>query len=170
MIPMTKKELAELTGYTYRRLHMIDQELPEERKLFVKCEEGKYDPVVFVQRWVDFCVNREIDKIDDLEIVKAKHEIVKTQKTELEVARMRGSLIDVQDAKRLWGNIANTVMQNMIHLPSKIAPMLIMQDNEEVISDIIRTEIKTVLTAIADTPLPEYADVTGEDAEEEDEE
>lgn len=50
---------------------------------------------------------------------EGKHEVVKTQKTELEVARMRGQLIDVTDVRRLWGDIANTVMQNLIHLPSK---------------------------------------------------
>lgn len=55
---------------------------------------------------------------DDLEAVKAKHEKVKTQKTELEVARMRGQLIDVADVKRLWGDIANTLSKNLLHIGS----------------------------------------------------
>ena len=42
MIPaMTKKELAEVAGYSYRRLHDINPELPKDKKLFVKCEGGK---------------------------------------------------------------------------------------------------------------------------------
>lgn len=171
-VEMTKKDLASLTGYTYRRIYDIDRDLPPEKKLFVEGEGGKYILALFVQRWVDYKVNRETEDIEDLDVVKARHEAVKIEKTELEVARMRGALIDVQDVKRLWGDIANTVMQNMIHLASKIAPMLRMMDNTEVIANIIDTEVRKTLTDIANTPLPSYAadESETEESEEEDDE
>lgn len=50
----TKKELAQIAGYTYRRLYDIDLSLPQEKKLFVKGDGGKYDLAVFVQRWVNY--------------------------------------------------------------------------------------------------------------------
>ena len=171
---MTKKELATLAGYTYRRLHDIDMELPKDKKLFVRSEadDKKYDPAVFVQRWVEYNVNNETDGIEDLDAVRARHEAVKIEKTELEVARMRGALIDVQDVKRLWGDVANTVMQNMIHLASKVAPMVRMMDNTEMIANVIDTEVRKTLTDIANTPLPTYAadDTETEESEEDDEE
>ena len=171
-VEMTKKDLASLTGYTYRRIYDIDRDLPPDKKLFVAGDGGKYDAAIFVQRWVDFKVNRETEDIEDLDAVKARHEAVKIEKTELEVARMRGALIDVQDVKRLWGDIANTVMQNMIHLASKIAPMLRMMDNTEVIANLIDTEVRKTLTDIANTPLPSYAadESETEESEEEDDE
>lgn len=161
-VEMTKKELATIAGYTYRRLYDIDRDLPDNKKLFVGGEGGKYDLAVFVQRWVDYNVNNEIGDVDDLDTVKARHEVVKTQKTELEVARMRGQLIDVQDVRKLWGDIANTVMQNLIHIPSKVSPLLRMMDNTERIAAIIDEAIRAALNEIAETPLPDYA------AEEED--
>ena len=164
---MTKKQLAEVAGYSYRRLHDIDRDLPEGKKLFVQSEGGKYDLAIFVQKWVEYNVANETCDNLDLDMVKAKHEVIKTQKTELEVARIRGQLIDVQDARKLWGDIANTVTQNLIHLPEKVAPMLQMLDNVEVISDIIDTEIRKVLEAFADTPLPDYASEKNEESEEE---
>lgn len=169
---MTKKELAQIAGYTYRRLYDIDRDQAPEKKLFVESEGGKYDLAIFVQRWVEYNVNNEAAEVDDLDTVKAKHEIVKTQKTELEVARMRGQLIDVQDVKRLWGDIANTVMQNLIHIPSKVAPMIRAMDNTEVIADIIGGEIRKALEEIADTPLPTYAEAgnPNDESEEEDDE
>ena len=167
---MTKKELATVAGYTYRRLYDIDRDLPQDKKLFVESEGGKYDLAVFVQRWVAYNVDTEMPETADLDTVKARHEVVKTQKTELEVARMRGQLIDVQDAKRLWGDIANTVMQNLIHVPSKVAPMLRMMDNVEIITEIISAEIRKSLEAVADTPLPTYASEESESEEEHDEE
>lgn len=164
-VEMTKKELATVAGYTYRRLYDIDRDLPKDKKLFVAGEGGKYDLALFVQRWVEYNVNSEACEVEDLDTVKARHEVVKTQKTELEVARLRGQLIDVQDVKRLWGDIANTVMQNMVHLPSKLAPLLRMQENTEVIADIIGEGIRGVLEEIADTPLPTYAAETDEESE-----
>jgi phage terminase Nu1 subunit (DNA packaging protein) len=93
---------------------------------------------------------------------------VKTKKTELEVAKMEGRLVDVQDVRRLWGDIANTVMQNMIHLPSKVAPMVVMMKSAEQIAAIIDREVRDILNSIADAPVPEYAQASISDEEGED--
>ena len=154
-----------MAGYTYRRLYDIDRELPENKKLFVPGEGGKYDLALFVQHWVEYNVSNEIEDVDDLDTVKARHEVIKTQKTELEVAKMRGQLIDVQDVRRLWGDLAHTVMQNLIHLPSKVAPILRMQDNMDYISGILDTEIRRILENITEAPMPDYA-LTDEGTEE----
>lgn len=165
-VSMTKKELATVAGYTYRRLYDIDRDLPPDRKLFVESEGGKYDLAVFVQRWVEYNVNNEAADVDDLDVVKARHEVVKTQKTELEVARLKGQLVDVQDVKKLWGDIAATVTQNIMHLPSKVAPLVRAMDSVEMISGIIDAEIRTILNDIAETPLPVYAaDEVGDEDE-----
>ena len=154
-----------MAGYTYRRLYDIDRELPENKKLFVPGEGGKYDLALFVQHWVEYNVSNEIEDVDDLDTVKARHEVIKTQKTELEVAKMRGQLIDVQDVRRLWGDLAHTVMQNLIHLPSKVAPILRMQDNTDYISGILDTEIRRILENITEAPMPDNA-LTDEGTEE----
>ena len=167
---LTKKELANIAGYTYRRLYDIDRDLPEDRKLFVESEGGKYDLAIFVQRWVEYNVTKEAPEVEDLDVVKARHEVIKAQKTELEVKRMRGQLIDVQDVRRLWGGIANMVMQNLIHLPSKLAPMIRMMDNTEQIAAIIDQGIRDVLNAMADAPLPDYAAEGDEEEESEEDE
>lgn len=169
---LTKKELANIAGYTYRRLYDIDRDLPDNRKLFVQGKDSsKYDLALFVQRWVEYNVAlHQTETSYDLDEVKARHEAIKAEKTQLEVDRMRGQLIDVADVKKLWADIANTVMQNMIHLPDKLAPQLIMRDNTEEIADIISEEIRTTLDGIADTPLPDYVEDDEDTDETEDEE
>lgn len=165
---MSKKELAEIAGYTYRWLYELDRDLPENQKLFVeaaKGKQGKYDVPTFVQRWVAYNKENSIPEDTDLAAAKTKHELIKTQKTELEVARMRGQLIDVQDVKRLWGDIANAVTQNLLGLSKKLGPALVMIESAEVISAMIDDEIRTVLTEIADTPIPEYAQEADDDGE-----
>lgn len=167
-IYLTKKELATIAGYTYRRLHDIDMGLPENGKLFVKGEGGKYDLALFVQRWVQYNVDNETGDDQTLDEVKAKHEIVKTRKTELEVARLEGKLVDVYEIRRLWGGVANTVMQNMLRLPSKVSPRLVMMKDVEMIASIIDGEIRDTLMQISETPLP--LEVASEETDEEESE
>ena len=169
---MTKKDLADAAGYSYRQLQNIDNAMPDNKKLFKKGEGGKYDLAFFVQAWVAYNVDQELGgDSEDLDAVKARHERIKTKKTKLEVRRMEGRLVDVQDVRRLWSDIANTVKQSLLHLPSTIAPMVQGMDNIEVINNIIYGEINNALNALADTPLPDYAaDDDGEDETEDDEE
>ncbi len=169
-IELTKKELASVAGYTYRRLHDIDMGLPESGKLFVKGEGGKYDLALFVQRWVQYNVDNETGCDQTLDEVKARHEVVKTRKTELEVAKLEGKLVDVQEIRRLWGGVASTVMQNMIRLPSTLAPRLVMMKDVDMIAGIIDHEIRDTLNQIADTPLPVEAAYEENSDEEESEE
>lgn len=159
----TKKDLATVAGYSYRQLYNIDRGLPEDKKLFVAREDGQYDLPTFVQRWVDYNVATQSDAPEDLDVVKARHEEVKLQKTQLEVEQLRGSLIDVQDVRRLWGDIANTVMQSLIHLPSTVAPMVQGLQNVEIITSIMDAELRRVLNALAEAPLPSYAAEAQED-------
>lgn len=166
---LMQKELAELVGKTDRQIRNIDREQEDGKRLLVKGDGGKYDAALFVQRWVNLQVDKITEGMEDLDAVKARHEIVKTEKTTLEVQRMRGELIDVHDIRKAWGDVANTVMQGMMHLPSTLAPMLQGLDNVEVIGSIIDAEIRRVLNGIANTPLPTYAadEPTTEEQEEE---
>lgn len=163
---LTKKELASVAGYTYRRLHDIDMGLPEDRKLFVQGEGGKYDLATFVQRWVAYNVDRQSYGEDmSLEEAKATHEQVKIEKTRLEVAKMRGELIDVNEVRRLWANVANTVVQNLIRIPGKIGQQVFMVEKLDAVIGIIEKEIRDCLTGISETPIPRQAD--GAETEEE---
>lgn len=154
---MTKKDLAALAGYSDRRLRDIDAGLPQQEKLFVKSEDGKYDLALFVQRWVEYRLKAERGDEATLEDVKAIHEKVKTQKTELEVAKMRGELVAVQDVRRLWGDVASAVTQAFTGLPSRVAPTILMMNSVEAIAAAIDAEVRAVLTQIAETPVPDYA-------------
>ncbi|MCE5343333.1 MAG: hypothetical protein LLF96_07090 [Eubacteriales bacterium] len=165
-ITLTKKELATVAGYTYRQLHNIDMALPQGQKLFVESEGGKYDLAVFVQRWVDYKMNSGDAEEKSLDEVKAQHELVKIQKSEIELSLMKGELVEVGEIRRLWGVVATTVTQNVLHLPSKIAPMVLGLTNAEIVASIIDREVREVLCSIADTPLPSH--ITG-DAENESE-
>lgn len=155
-IPMTKKELASVVGYSYRRLHDIDRDLPKDKKLFVMSEadDKKFDLAIFVQRWVKYNVDMAQEESEELSIVKAKHEIIKTRKTEIEVARLEGEYVNVQEVSRLWLNIASLVQNRFVGLARKLAPALVSINNPDTIEAIIDRDVRDALNMIANTPLP----------------
>lgn len=171
-IPMTMKALAAIAGYSYRRLHDIDRDLPKDKKLFVTSEADakKYDLAFFVQRWVEYNVNAAEEESEELSIVKARHEVIKTRKTEIEVARLEGEYVNVQEVSRLWLNIASLVQNRFVGLARKLAPALVSIDNPDTIEAIIDRDVRDALSMIANTPLPgEERTVAASDDEGEDE-
>lgn len=152
---MTKKELSELAGYTYRRLYDIDRALPEEKKLFVhvKKAEGdkaeRCDAALFVQRWVDYCVENAQGAKSDLDRAKAEHEVLKKRKTELEVEKMEGATVPVEEVHRRWTGIMHRVMQGMMALPGKLAGQLVMMESAEAIGALIETEVRAALVTLS---------------------
>ena len=162
---MTKKELATLAGYTYRRLYDIDRDLPKDKKLFCEAEDGKYDPALFVQRWVEYNVGQSKGTTMDLDEAKAIHEQVKIEKTRIEVARLQGELVDVNEVRRLWGTVAKTVSQNLLRLPGLLAEQVTGIKAKGAVEEIIDREIRKALEETAATPLPGTGG--GEDDEEE---
>jgi hypothetical protein len=91
----------------------------------------------------------------DLDSVRAAHETVKMKKTELQVMQMEGELIDVGDVRKMWGDIANSVMRRMIELPGIIAGEAEGATEEE-IKEMCDREIRKALEDISETPLPKY--------------
>jgi len=161
----TKAQIAELAGYSYQQLYNINKGLPEDEKIFSEGADGKCDLAAFVQRWTAYNVKTELEKMDDLNQIKARHETVKTRKTELEVYRMEGMLVDASDVKRMWADVAGTVTQNMLHIPNSLCHVLQGIEDAEVIKSILDAEIRKTLENIADAPIPwdEWKETEGEE-------
>ena len=171
MIPeLTKKELATVAGYSYRRLHDINTDLSKDKKLFVKGEGGKYDLAIFVQRWLAYWMEAVEEETEELSKVKAQHEKVKKEKTQLEVDRMKGDYVPTADVIRMWENVAAIVANRLVTLPEKLAPALVMIESTDTVYAIIEREVRDAMDMISRTPLPgENADYLAADAEEDDE-
>ena len=165
----TKAEISILAGYSDKQLNRIDKQLPEDNKLFVKGEDDKYDLAFFIQQWVRYNVEREAgDGYLDLDTVKARHEIIKTRKTELEVAKMKGQLLDKEDVKKAWGDVLVPLVQNISNMPKKLAPVFATLDNTEIIASMMDDEIRKIFDDAEKAPLPDYAIEDSEESEDDD--
>ena len=162
---LSKKDLASIAGYTYRRLYDIDKAAEKDKKLFVAGEGGKYCLSIFVQRWVQYNIEHQNDGPEDLDAEKAMHERVKREKSEIELSRMRGEVVPIQDVQRAWMDIAGVVSSRFINLPRKLAPALVMIGDPAVIEGIIERDVRDALNMIANTPLPGEGQAAPEDDE-----
>lgn len=169
---MTKTALAQLTGKVLRRIQQIDAELPDSEKLFVKGNEGKYDAALFVQRWVQYNTNKAMEDTEKLNYdqVRAQHELLKIQKTEIDIAVRRGELLDTEEVRELWDNIVTTVRNRLMHIPTTAAQRLVMMKDPAEIKAILDREIRTVLELMASSGIPERVDNPEDEEEPETEE
>lgn len=170
VLTYTKKELAMIAGYSYRRLFDINAGLSKDKKLFVPSDDGKYDLAMFVQRWVQYNIELESDGDMSLEDAKAKHEQVKITKTELEVARMRRELIEATEVRKLIVQVAEVTNQKMDQLSSRIAPKVYMLDNMDLVMGLIDKEVAETKVDIGTTLLKLNETRNDDDGGEEEEE
>ena len=148
-IEMTMKDLSALVGYTYRRMQDINKELPEDKRLFVRGEGGKYLLDMFVQRWADYQVAKHAPAQGNLDALKAEHERVRIERAKTELERLRGELIDAQEVKATWCSLAARLRGRMLELPAHMAPLLVGQEDEQQIVDALDREVRSALTVLA---------------------
>jgi len=163
-LALTKKELATIAGYSYRRLHDIDAALPTNQKLFVRSEEDdkKFDLALFVQRWVAYNTQVSEEESEELSAIKAKHEAVKMEKTKIEVSRLKGEYVSINDLAPLWSQIAATVNDRFTNLATKVAPQLVMIGDADIIEQIIEREVKDAQSLLSSMPMPDTAEEPAE--------
>ena len=152
---MTRKELADIAGYSYHQLYNIDKALPEDKRLFVEGDGKKIDLATFVRRWVAYNVEKATGiSGDSLEDEKARHEKLKADKTEIELGRMRGEFVSLSEITQLWTGITGVVVNRLVNLPKKLAPQLVHIEDPETAEEIIARDLRDSLDMIARTPLP----------------
>lgn len=169
-IGLTKKQLAEAAGYTYRHIHEIDKRMPEDEKLFVPVMgTDKYDLSIFLQRWVDYKISEKGEKAEKMDSIAMRRENAKADKLEFELDRLRGVYVKLSEVRIAWQSVAGVVRSRFINLPKKLAPALVMIGDPDIIEEAIWREVRDALDLIAQTPLPGQADEQTEDADEDEE-
>ena len=150
MPSMYIKELATLVELTPRRLYQINEELEEDKKLFVREDGNKADLGTFVRRWVEYqkSLVRRSGEIT-LEEAKTQHEIIKTEKTKYEVKRLQGEMVLASEVIELGQEIAVGVKNNLLHIPATLAPVLCAMDDAE--------EIEAAMTQVIREALEEMS-------------
>lgn len=164
----TQAGLAELVGYSVRRLQQIDKSLSPNEKLFIAGKSGKYDGRAFVENWVKYQIKQALPEESklDLEQVRARHELLKMEKTNLAIRREKGELVETSDVKLLWSEIITAFRNGLLQIGSALSPRLAQMQDVKEIKGLIDQSIGARLREIVECQLPSNKEVTEEDEEE----
>ncbi len=149
------EELAQLVDKSERRIRQIDSGLDEKEKLLKKGEGGKYDLFFFVKQWTEYNIKLKVGgKQLNLDDIKAQHEQLKMEVTQIELGKMRGDICSTEDVFKIWAELAKNVAGKLLGIPSALAPRITGLDNTEVVEAAIEKEIRESLREISRTPMP----------------
>lgn len=132
---VTTKELSEILDLSPRRI----QQLAKENAL-VRASRGKYDLPSSIQAYIEYTNEPNPDELD-----KTEEETLWTRarrrKAELELNIMQGEVHKSEDVEKVMNDMLGSFRAQLLVLPGKLAPLLIMQNEVEVIKSIIKDYI-----------------------------
>jgi hypothetical protein len=79
-----------------------------------------------------------------------RHELAKATKTEFEVAKLKGTLIDAYEAAVEWGTMITSARNRALLIPSKIAPKVAATSDVVSCQEILDREIRSFLTELSE--------------------
>jgi len=85
-----------------------------------------------------------------LEIEKIRNERAKADMAEMKLARMQGTMHDAIDVERVMTDMLSAMRAKLLGMPSKIAPVIVSQDEITIIQEIIRKNIYEALQELSE--------------------
>ena len=79
-----------------------------------------------------------------------KHELAKASKTEFEVAKLRGILVDAEEAAIEWQRQILAARKHALQLPSKLAPKVAVESDVLICQHLIEREIRAMLSELSE--------------------
>jgi phage terminase Nu1 subunit (DNA packaging protein) len=138
---ISASELAEILGITERRINQI----VAEKGTFTRELNGKFDMVKCVEAYYrDLLLGGY-----DLERENVLHERVKREKTELQLAKMKGELHEASVIELAITNMLVTFRNRILGIPAALAPKLIRKTVSE-IDAILQKELRSALSELSE--------------------
>ena len=144
-----QKQLAKILGLTDRHI----RRLREEYGLFVK-EDGKrtYTLESCVPEYLDYKME-EVGKSGNgynKEKQQAEHEEIKKKISTLKLRKLQGQLHEAAYVESFLTDMLSAFRNRLLSIPQKVTPLLVGEDDNNVIMDIIEKEIFQALGELSE--------------------
>lgn len=144
------KDLAAIFGVTDRRIRQLTKDgiLPQVGR-------GKYVLGDAIQSYIKHLqerVKEAAKSVDPKDLQKELTRLRKAQadKAELEVAEYQGKLHRAEDVEAEWTEMLSNFRAKMLALPTKLAPMLAMQDDIQEVQAMLKAGIYEALQELSE--------------------
>lgn len=82
--------------------------------------------------------------------LKEAKEALELQSKQLDMEERKGRLVNLDEAKLLFFQLANITVQNLLNVPDRIAPLLAAETDQRACRELVATEIKQALSKLVD--------------------
>ncbi len=153
--------LAKLMGISERRVQQITKE-----NGFHRVERGKYHLEKSVEKYIAYKIDEALatDKIvvdgegEELDngVEQALWTRARREKTELEVAIIKGELHRAVDVRAINSDMLSSFRSRLMSLPSKVAPLVLPMDDLKEIESVVKENVHVALNELKEYDPQEY--------------
>ncbi len=138
-------EFAKLVGKTPQWIRQLTRD-----GVLTQCGRGKYNLAENTLAYIEHTSGGKEENGKPRYVdAKTEHEILKKEKTELQVQQLRGQLHAAEDVRLIMGDMILSAKSKLLTLPVRIAGQL-EGESTKTIEQILKTEIEDTLTVLED--------------------
>lgn len=150
---VNQKELARILGVTDRRIRQLKDEyglfegaLTEEKK------RKRYRLEKCVPEYINYKIEAEVQKGTNIskEREQAEHEKIKKNISILKLRKLRRELHEAGDVEDFLTNMLVDFKDRLLSIPPKVAPLVVAEDDVNVILSILEKEIFDTLERLSE--------------------
>lgn len=100
------------------------------------------------QRAVETAINK-INEYKELKRAKLRLLTAKADKAEFDLACLRGEMMEIDEAERIWTEHVMTVRNRLLAMPSKLGPIVAYEEDPASCMELIRVELYDALDELS---------------------
>lgn len=143
-LEVSTNQFANLVGKSSRWIRQLTSD-----GVLTQCGRGKYKLGENLMAYMSHAVGGNGDGKTSFADAKAEHEVLKKEKTELQLQQMRGQLHAAEDVRLLMGDMILSAKSKFLSLPTRISPQL-EGESAKAIEKKLREEVTVTLNALVD--------------------
>ena len=138
--------IASLLDVTERRVNQLVNE-----GIIPKTDRGRYELFPVIKGYIKYLRERKFgEAVVSLDEARQRKLAAEAALAEIELAKARADVVRVEDVTRQWELILGDVRTRFLALPTKLAPMVAVEDAQKVIEEMIADGVHTALGQLAE--------------------
>lgn len=150
-------EFAQLVGKTPQWIRQLTRD-----GVLTQCDRGKYHFGQNLLAYIEYASGGKVGDDDRMTHadIKAEHEMLKKEKTELQLQQLRGQLHDANDVRSVMGDMILSAKSKFLSLPVRISPQL-EGESAKVIEKKLHEEVTEILKVLVDYTPQQFTETKG---------
>mgnify|MGYP003154446415 CR=1 FL=1 len=139
------KVIASLLDISERRVTQLVNE-----GIIPKTDRGRYELFPVVQGYIKFLRERKLGRaVVSLDEARQRKLAAEAEMAEIELAKARADVVRVGDVAKQWETILGDVRTRFLALPTKLAPLVAVEDQQKTVEELIEDGINNALGQLA---------------------